>query len=69
MARPNGGSDGKTVSAAHGFPGTRQNASVRTAKSAEMPKKIEKPLSVFSTPHASAASLRLQLLHGCQRLS
>jgi VanZ family protein len=47
MARPNGGSDGKTVSAAHGFPGTRQNASVRTAKSAEMPKKIEKPLSVF----------------------
>src|SRR5258708_755898 len=30
MARPNGGSGGKTVSAAHDFLGTRQNASVRT---------------------------------------
>ena len=78
---------GKTVSAAHGFPGTRQNASVPTVpggiwgmsveitpalqppKLSECLKKLKSRFQFSSARRSSAASLRLQLLHGCQRLS
>jgi hypothetical protein len=71
--------------AARGFCEIRQNASVRTVPAiwefqlrslpalqppkVEMPKRIEELLSVFSAPRSSAALLRFQFLHGCQRLS
>jgi len=82
-----GGSDGKTVSVVHGFPGIRPNASIpivpggiwgmsveitpalQPPKVSKCLKKLKSRFQFFSAPRASAASLRLQFFHGCQRLS